>query len=187
VGEAVILPKDRDPRFVTVRRGGTLQDSDRRLLAEWAADCAEHVLPLFKAVQPADVRPRQAIERARAWVCRFCPGFARLRGRGRDPRWRRRAGAPVSQLQLVRESPYMIRGSPESIRFRHSGHGSPRRGPRGCATIDGQCSDQGDRTDALARHGSEASVLSVLPLHPHTPRLPWRVAPPRPDAVVLSS
>ena len=65
---AVILPKDRDPRFITVRRGGTLQDPDHRLLAEWAADCAEHVLPLFEAVQPADARPRQAIEQARAWV-----------------------------------------------------------------------------------------------------------------------
>ena len=64
----MILPKDRDPRFITVRRGGTLQDPDHRLLAEWAADCAEHVLPLFEAVQPADARPRQAIEQARAWV-----------------------------------------------------------------------------------------------------------------------
>ncbi len=64
----MILPKDRDPRFITVRRGGTLQDSDHRLLAEWAADCAEHVLPLFEVAQPADVRPRQAIELTRAWV-----------------------------------------------------------------------------------------------------------------------
>src|SRR5581483_3967251 len=41
---AVILPKDRDPRFITIRRGGTLIDSDHRLLALWAASCAEHVL-----------------------------------------------------------------------------------------------------------------------------------------------
>ncbi len=68
VDKAMILPKDRDPRFITVRRGGTLQDSDHRLLADWAADCAEHVLHLFEAVQPADARPRQAIELTRAWV-----------------------------------------------------------------------------------------------------------------------
>ena len=67
-GKAMILPKVRDPRFITVRRGGTLQDSDHRLLAEWAADCAEHVLHLFEAVQPADTRPRAAIEQARAWA-----------------------------------------------------------------------------------------------------------------------
>jgi hypothetical protein len=29
----VILSKDRDPRFVTIRRGGTLTDSDHQLLA----------------------------------------------------------------------------------------------------------------------------------------------------------
>jgi hypothetical protein len=64
----VILPKDRDPRFITIRRGGTLTDSDHRLLALWAAACAEHVLHLFEAVQPSDPRPRQAIELARAWA-----------------------------------------------------------------------------------------------------------------------
>jgi hypothetical protein len=32
----MILPKVRDPRFVTIRRGGTLTDSDHQLLALWA-------------------------------------------------------------------------------------------------------------------------------------------------------
>ena len=64
----MILPKVRDPRFITIRRGGTLTDSDHRLLALWAAACAEHVLPLFESVQPSDPRPRQAIEQARAWA-----------------------------------------------------------------------------------------------------------------------
>jgi hypothetical protein len=64
----MILPKVRDLRLVTVRRGGTLTDSDHRLLALWAASCAEHVLDLFEAVRPTDTRPRQAIGHARAWV-----------------------------------------------------------------------------------------------------------------------
>ena len=64
----MILPKDRDPRFITIRRGGTLTDSDHRLLALWAAACAEHVLQLFESLQPSDPRPRQAIEQARAWA-----------------------------------------------------------------------------------------------------------------------
>src|SRR5271157_6035231 len=64
----MILPKDRDPRFITIRRGGTLTDSDHRLLALWAAACAEHVLHLFESVQPSDLRPRQAIELTRAWA-----------------------------------------------------------------------------------------------------------------------
>ncbi len=38
----MILPKVRDPRFITVRRGGSLEDADHHLLAVWAADCAQH-------------------------------------------------------------------------------------------------------------------------------------------------
>jgi hypothetical protein len=64
----VILPKVRDPRLITIRRGGTLTDADHRRLAFWAADCAERVLPLFEAVRPEDDRPRRAIELARAWA-----------------------------------------------------------------------------------------------------------------------
>ena len=64
----MILPKDRDPRFITIRRGGTLTDADHHLLALWAATCADHVLPLFEAARPADPRPRQAIAGARAWA-----------------------------------------------------------------------------------------------------------------------
>ncbi|HEY2812383.1 MAG TPA: hypothetical protein VGJ03_02845 [Acidimicrobiales bacterium] len=64
----MILPKDRDPRLITIRRGGTLTDPDHRLLGLWAAGCAEHVLYLFESVQTADVRPRQAIEHIRAWA-----------------------------------------------------------------------------------------------------------------------
>ena len=57
----------RDSRFVAIHRGGLLDVAPHRLLAAWAADCAEHVLPLFAAVYPGDERPRCAIETARAW------------------------------------------------------------------------------------------------------------------------
>ena len=63
----MILSKVRDPRLVTIRRGGTLTDSDHHLLALWAASCAEHVLDFFESAQPEVPRPRQAIEQARAW------------------------------------------------------------------------------------------------------------------------
>lgn len=63
-----ILPKERDPRLITVRRGGTLTDEHHRLLAVWALRCAEHVLPLFEACESGDDGPREAIELGRAWV-----------------------------------------------------------------------------------------------------------------------
>src|SRR6476661_4113667 len=64
----MILPKIRDPRFITVRRGGTLTDDDHHLLAIWAADCAAHVLRRFEQERPGDDRPRRAIELGRAWA-----------------------------------------------------------------------------------------------------------------------
>ena len=64
----MILSKVRDPRFITVRRGGSLQDDDHRLLALWAADCAQHVLHHFEHARPGDDRPRRAIEMGRAWA-----------------------------------------------------------------------------------------------------------------------
>lgn len=64
----MILSKIRDPRFISIRRGGSLEDADHRLLALWAAACAQHVLHFFEQVQPDDDRPRRAIEQIHAWV-----------------------------------------------------------------------------------------------------------------------
>ncbi|MCS0498431.1 putative immunity protein [Protaetiibacter mangrovi] len=46
----------------------SLDEGDRRLLAAWAADCAERVLPLFEREAPDDGRPRDAIARTRAYA-----------------------------------------------------------------------------------------------------------------------
>lgn len=64
----MILPEVRDPRLVTVRRGGTLTDDDHQLLALWAAACADHVIDYFEHERPGDPRPREAIAAARAWA-----------------------------------------------------------------------------------------------------------------------
>ncbi|MDP9100783.1 MAG: hypothetical protein M3N21_01335 [Actinomycetota bacterium] len=80
----MILPTCRDPRLVTIRRGGTLTAEAHHLLALWAADCAEHVLHFFEDQEPSDARPRDAIEAARTWArgdmtmmkARACGGHA---------------------------------------------------------------------------------------------------------------
>ena len=112
----MILPKKRDPRFITVRRGGTLQDADHHLLALWAADCAQHVLHLFEEIQPHDDRPRRAIELARAWTrgevtmtqARTAAGFANAAARelgGARPMgsrlWARHAAHAAGQAAAV--------------------------------------------------------------------------------------
>jgi hypothetical protein len=50
-----------------MRSPQTLSEPDRRLVAAWAADCAEHVLEIFEAAVPGDSRPRDLIARARAF------------------------------------------------------------------------------------------------------------------------
>jgi hypothetical protein len=45
-----------------------IADEERREIARWAAEAAEHALPLFEAVAPGDRRPREAIEVARAFA-----------------------------------------------------------------------------------------------------------------------
>jgi hypothetical protein len=46
----------------------TLSEAERRIVAAWAADCAEHVLGLFEAAAPGDRRPRDSIARTRAFA-----------------------------------------------------------------------------------------------------------------------
>lgn len=107
-GGVVILPKERDPRFITIRRGGMLTDSDHWLLALWAAACAEHVLHLFEYAHSSDQRPRQAIEQVRAWtrgeitmsVSRAAGGHAMAAARGLN-RAARHAAFAAGQAAVV--------------------------------------------------------------------------------------
>jgi hypothetical protein len=46
----------------------TLSEDDRRVLAVWAADCAERTLSLFEAQTSSDTRPRDAIDGLRAFA-----------------------------------------------------------------------------------------------------------------------
>lgn len=45
---------------------------DKRLLAVFALECAERVLPVFEAVHPFDLRPRMALETLRSWLRGEC-------------------------------------------------------------------------------------------------------------------
>ena len=46
----------------------SLSEADRRIVATWAADCAERVLVLFESEAPTDGRPRDATARTRAFA-----------------------------------------------------------------------------------------------------------------------
>lgn len=42
--------------------------TDHKILAVWAIDCAEHVLPYFEEKYPEDPRPRNALETLQTWL-----------------------------------------------------------------------------------------------------------------------
>jgi len=41
---------------------------DQKLIAAWAADCAERVLPFFESAYPWNKRPRNALNICRRWI-----------------------------------------------------------------------------------------------------------------------
>jgi hypothetical protein len=62
----------------------TLSLGQRRLVAAWAADCAEHVLDIFERVAPSDTRVRDAIAHARAFAAGDLVVADAIRRRGGD-------------------------------------------------------------------------------------------------------
>lgn len=62
----------------------TLSVEDRRLVASWAADCAERVLPIYESAVPGDARVRQAIDQARAFAAGELAIGDAVRRRGGD-------------------------------------------------------------------------------------------------------
>lgn len=46
----------------------TVQKTDQKILARWAIDCAERVLPYFEGQYPHDKRPHHAILELKAWI-----------------------------------------------------------------------------------------------------------------------
>jgi hypothetical protein len=55
-----------------------LSENDRRIVASWAADCAERVLRLFEAEAADDGRPRDAIARTRAFAAGELPAAGEI-------------------------------------------------------------------------------------------------------------
>jgi hypothetical protein len=45
-----------------------VRETDHKILAIWAANCAERALHYFEGKYPKDTRPRKAIEALREWV-----------------------------------------------------------------------------------------------------------------------
>ncbi len=55
-------------RFLTPPLNDLVGQTDKKILAEWAIDCAERVLPYFEKEYPEDKRPRIALETLQIWI-----------------------------------------------------------------------------------------------------------------------
>ena len=55
-------------RYKDARLVGIVERTDKRILALWAIDCAQRVMPFFEKRYPQDKRPRKAIEALREWM-----------------------------------------------------------------------------------------------------------------------
>lgn len=62
----------------------TLSADDRRLVAAWAADCAERVFAVYETVMPGDSRVRGAIDQARVFAAGDLAIGEAIRCRGGD-------------------------------------------------------------------------------------------------------
>ncbi len=81
----------------------TLTLAERRLLAAWAADCAQRVLVVFEAAAPDDERPRESLARTRAFARGELDvaGEIRRRFRGADAAREVKAPAAVAAARAV--------------------------------------------------------------------------------------
>ena len=62
----------------------TLSADDRRAVAAWAANCAEHVLVIYETAVPGDTRVRDAIAQARSFASGDLDVAEALQRRGGD-------------------------------------------------------------------------------------------------------
>jgi hypothetical protein len=66
----MILPKVRDPRLVTIRRGGSLTDSDQQLLALWAAAVAPMWVITASSAVGTTIRSTRPVGARLPWMAR---------------------------------------------------------------------------------------------------------------------
>ena len=74
---------------------------DQKLMATWAADCAERVLSFFEEAYPQDERPRKAIQHCRTWVRTGVFKMAEIRGASLSAHAAARAAKENEPAQLA--------------------------------------------------------------------------------------
>lgn len=86
---------------------------EQRMLAIWAADCAERVLPFFERVYKKDKRPRKAIKECRKWVRTGVFSMSVIRGASLS------AHAAARRAMKNKEACYAARAAGQAVATAH--------------------------------------------------------------------
>lgn len=141
----------------------TLSVDDRRILAAWAADCADHVLAIFEEAAPDDDRVRAAIEQARSFAEGELDLAEAVRRRGGD------AGAAASSAptQAARAAAYAAQQSAAVAHMGAHALGAAGYAAKALALADGGQGDDVARSEARRQISTMtdpvADALAKLP------------------------
>ncbi|WP_349361684.1 putative immunity protein [Paenarthrobacter sp. PH39-S1] len=138
----------------------TLSEPERRVVATWAADCAERVVALFETEAPADARPRDAITRARAFARGELSAAEEIRRRFVAGRAARESNSPAAVAAA--------RSATQAAAVAHMGAhalGAAAYAAKACRTGGARSTPDGRRGDPLAtRAHDRRSPVRASPL-----------------------
>lgn len=141
----------------------TLSLDDRRTVASWAADCAEHVLGLFEDAVPGDDRVRTAIAQARSFASGELDVGDAVRQRG----GRAGAAARDAPSPAARASAYAAEQAAAVAHMGAHALGAAGYAAKAAALAAGRHDDAVTRSEAsrqvAAMSGAVARALASLP------------------------
>ncbi|MEP6863761.1 MAG: putative immunity protein [Deltaproteobacteria bacterium] len=149
-----------------------LSEDDLRAVAGYAADCAQVVLEIYEQAHPGDLRPREAIDAARA--------FARAGARGnplRDAAWAAHKAAREAKTPAANEAARaaMLAASAAYLHPLADAHqvkhilGAAAHAARATEILGGDDREVAVKQLAEARQYASAAVVAVLVRYPRAP------------------
>ena len=141
----------------------TLSVDDRRAVAAWAAECAEHVLAIYDNSVPGDPRVRAAIDQARAFATGDLDVGDAVRRRGGDAG----AAARDAPTPAARAAAYAAEQAAAVAHMAAHALGAAGYAAK-ASTLDAACDDDAVARSEAHRQVAEmtetvARVLSSLP------------------------
>lgn len=126
---------------------------DQKLMAAWAANYAEEVLPFFENIFPKDDRPRKAIETCRTWVQTGLFKMADIRGASLA------AHAAAREAKNNNAACFAARSAGQAVATAHvpqHAFGSAYYALKAMAAADAPCAEK----NVLKEHKRQAQLIS---------------------------